>query len=77
VGCRRTSLSRRWEAPARLGVVCVRGDPSAQLFFASLHFRVVSLDVLARKADELFVVGSLQVMATWTLDCAHVYLAFL
>ena len=49
----------------------------AQLFFASLHVGMVSLDVLARKADELFVVGPLQLMARWTIDCAHLYLAFL
>jgi hypothetical protein len=47
------------------------------LFVASLHFRVVSFDVLSREADELFVVGSFQVMAAWAFDRAHVYLPFL
>lgn len=38
---------------------------------------MVSFDVLSRKADELFVISSFQVMAAWAVDRAHIYLPFL
>jgi hypothetical protein len=38
---------------------------------------MVSFDVLSREADELLVVGSLQVMAAWAIGRAQVYLPFL
>jgi hypothetical protein len=76
VGCRRNVHGLK-KAPTGLAVICVRGDASAQLFLASLHFRVVRFNVLAREADELFVVRSLKVMATWTIDRTHIYLPFL
>ncbi|HEY3070501.1 MAG TPA: hypothetical protein VGJ34_09300 [Gaiellaceae bacterium] len=37
----------------------------------------MSFDVLPRKADELLVVGSFQVMPARTFDRAHAYLPFL
>jgi hypothetical protein len=38
---------------------------------------MVSFDVLSREADELLVIGSFQMMPTWTFDRAHAYLLFL
>jgi hypothetical protein len=38
---------------------------------------MVSFDVLSCETDELFIVGSLKVMAAWAIDRAHSYLPFL
>jgi hypothetical protein len=37
---------------------------------------MVSFDMLSRETDELFIIGSFQVMAAWAIDRTHGYLPF-
>ncbi len=49
----------------------VGGDALAQLFVRPLHLRVVAGDVLAREAEQLFVVGYLKPVSARTVDDSH------
>jgi hypothetical protein len=55
-------------------IVGVGRDAGTHLLVASVHVRVVLLDVPPSEAEKLLVVGTLEVMPAGTVDRSHVYL---
>src|SRR3954454_8927960 len=68
-GCR--ASRRRCSSGDPGDVVGVGGDALAHLLIGPLHLGVVAVDVFARLAEQLLVVGRLQVMPTRTVDRSH------
>jgi hypothetical protein len=51
--------------------VCVGGDALPEFFVRASHIRVITVDVLAREAEELVVVGSLEPVPAGAVDSPH------
>src|SRR5438270_8592915 len=64
----------RWCSRDVLYVVGVGGDALANLVVGALHLRMVCVDVLAREAEQLGVVGAFEAVPAWTVDGSHVVL---
>src|SRR3989440_2281252 len=64
----------RWCSRDLLYVVGVGRDALADLVVGAVHLGVVCVDVLAREAEQLVVVGAFEAVPAWAVDGSHLVL---
>src|SRR5438270_3946634 len=69
--CREASGRRSLPASDGIELVRVRRDPVSELLVGPLHLRMVTVYVLTRLPEQLFVVGTFQPVPARTVDRLH------